>query len=208
MDGHRLRRVGVERDVFAREPGLEPVGRQIDRHSVADWRHRRVRVHGQARPMIRAAPRSSHARRRPQRPPDTKNVRTIPLQPLQIRTGRRNRCRSLRHIGEISVIHKKRASKSGIGDACGLELEGRPGPNLGRIGRPSPHAASRDPPEFRESVTSRAAVLTRGVRWIREIPGNIRGHPSGQPMQFRHVVQAARCHCSGESSGCGPDPWS
>ena len=39
---------------------------------------------------------------------------------MQIRPCRRNRCRSLRYIGEISVIHKKRASKWGIGDACGL----------------------------------------------------------------------------------------
>lgn len=70
--------------------------------------------------MIGAAPRSPHARAETSTSSRHQKVRKIPFRALQIRPGRRNRCRFLRNIGAISVIHKKRASKWGIGDTCGL----------------------------------------------------------------------------------------
>ena len=116
--------------------------------------------------MIGAAPRSPHAPAETSTSSRHQKVRKIPLQALQIRPGRRNRCRSPRDIGEISVIHKKRASKWGIGEG----LHGRPRP------LPLPHRAATPAPAPVEGRPLRAPSLRAGP------PGSAPGQvPSSIP---------------------------
>ena len=73
-----------------------------------------------ARPVIGATPRPLHVWIAPSTFAGPPKIRHIALHLFRTRTDCGNRRRSFRYVDEISVIHKKRDSKSGIGDGCGL----------------------------------------------------------------------------------------
>ena len=163
--------------------------------------------------MLGAAPRSPHARAETSTSSRHQKVRKIPFRALQIRPGRRNRCRFLRNIGAISVIHKKRASKWGIGDTCGLGPRARqPGDGVqeGRTRRPpTPARTSRSMPWRRRLALE---TMMRFRRPARRVAATSRwGQCLLRVVLLKHPSSAAPrcCRAGRDSPGYRPQlEWS